>query len=635
LEEEKNMCGINGYMQFNNKLNTDKIFNIITTMNDKITHRGPDEDGIFIKENVGLGMRRLAIIDLFTGKQPVYNEDETMVIVFNGEIYNYKELKQDLIAKGHIFNTTSDTEVVIHCFEEYGVKSFSKLKGMFSFAIYNLVKNKLIIARDRAGEKPLYYYYDSGILLFASELKSIISSGFLKKNICKRAINQYLQLRYIPAPLTIFEKVYKLLPGHFLEVDCDGSINIEEYWNVSYNDKELIEDYNQCKIKLRSTLFNSVEQCMVSDVPIGGFLSGGIDSTVIVGIMSTISKKPINTFTIGYKDKQYDESKRAQATADFHNTNHHIYYLNYNDVIPELNKMTDNIDEPFADASLIPTYMVSKYAKQFVKTVLTGDAGDELFGGYTKYLIGYYANKYNKIPRWMRKNIISRIIYSLPENTNIMRKMRKVINNSDKDIFDQRRNLMCLGFKKEELTYLLKNHLQESDSTRFIYDYYTQQQETEEELSRVLYTDFKVVLEGDMLPKLDRASMLCSLETRVPMLHKDVIELAAQIPSKYKINSKNTKIILKETFKDLIPKNLINATKRGFGVPIGRWLKNELKEELLISLNEAWIEEQGIFNYSYIKRILDEHFSLARDRSNELWTLYVFQKWYKNFYLQP
>lgn len=626
------MCGINGYIQHNAELNIDQIYHLVSTMNDSIIHRGPDDDGVYTNENIGLAMRRLSIIDLSTGKQPIFNEDKSLVIMLNGEIYNYKELRQELLSKGHVFTTESDTEVVIHCYEEYGKNSFNKLNGMFAFVIYDILQNKAIIARDRTGEKPLYYYNNSGVFLFASELKSIVSSSIVDKKICKKALNQYLQLTYIPAPLTIYEDVFKLLPGHYLESDSNGKITIEQYWDVKYSDNHLLDNYDQCKTKLRKTLFDSVEECMVSDVPIGAFLSGGIDSTIIVGIMSQISGNPIDTFTIGYKDKQFDESERAQLSAHQHHTNHHIYYLNNNDILPEISKILKNMDEPFADSSIIPTYMISKYAKNHVKVVLTGDAGDELFGGYNKYLIGYYSEKFNKIPECIRKTIIQRIIYKLPDNTNLMRKVRKVVDNSERDIFEQRKNLMCLGFKKNEISFLLKINLIEQNSLEFIHDYYAKQKDAEEELSHALYLDYKVVLEGDMLAKVDRASMLCSLEARVPMLHKDMIELAAQIPSKYKINSKSTKIILKETFNDLIPEKLLHAKKSGFGIPIGNWFRNEMKEELLISLNEDRIEEQGIFAYSYIKQILDEHFSFKKDRSSELWTLYVFQKWHmENF----
>lgn len=623
------MCGINGYFQYNSKLHQQQINQLVAGMNNKIIHRGPDDDGIFTDENVGLGMRRLSIIDLSTGKQPIYNEDKTLLIVFNGELYNYKKLKQDLLAKGHLFTTTSDTEVVLHCFEEYGNNGFTKLKGMFAFAIYDLVNKKITIARDRSGEKPLYYYNDTNHLIFASELKSIISTKIVSKEINKKALNQYLQLTYIPAPLTIFNNIFKLLPGHFMEINSNGSINIQQYWEVIYNDNKLITDYEECKSTLRKTLFNAVEECMVSDVPIGAFLSGGIDSTIITGIMSQISGKPIDTFTIGFKEKQFDESDRAQMVANLHKTKHHVYQLDYEDAIPELNKILNNIDEPFADSSLIPTYMVSKYASQYVKTVLTGDAGDELFGGYSKYLIGYYTNQYNKIPSWLRKNVIQKAIYALPDNTNITRKMRKVIENAGKDIFEQRRNLMCLGFKKEELSQLLKDNKDNTESLDFILDYYSSQNQTNVELSRALYTDFKVVLEGDMLAKVDRASMLNSLETRVPLLHKDVIEFAALIPGQFKINARDTKIILKETFKDFVPKELLTASKRGFAVPVGLWLQNELKADLLQTLSREQIEIQGIFNFEYIENILNEHFSSAKNRASEIWTLYVFQNWYK------
>lgn len=626
------MCGINGYFQYKPNLSNYEIQQLIKTMDNDIIHRGPDDEGVFTQGNVGIGMRRLSIIDLSTGKQPIFNENRTLGIVFNGEIYNFKELKQELLEKGHVFSTKSDTEIIIHSFEEYGTKSFNKLKGMFAFAIYDLVQNKMFIVRDRAGEKPLYYYNNSEFLLFGSEVKSLISTGMIKKKICRKALNQYLQLTYIPAPLSIFEGVNKLLPGHYIEVDANGNMKMEKYWDVKYVEKDLINDYHQCKQKLRSTLFNAVEECMISDVPFGAFLSGGIDSTIITGIMSKISNKPIDTFTIGFKEKQYDESKRAQMAATFHKTNHHVFFLDYQNVLPELDKLINNIDEPFADTSLIPTFMVSNYASKHVKTVLTGDSGDELFGGYAKYLIGYYAGKYKKIPKWFRNNIIKKTVHSLPDHSTIMRKIKKVVDNSDQDLFQQRRNLMCLGFNNEELHHLLKDDSIEANSLEFIHDFYVSQTEIDDELSCALYTDFKVVLEGCMLPKVDRASMFCSLETRVPILHKDVIELAAQIPSEYKINSKKTKIILKETFIDLIPIELLNASKKGFGIPIENWFKKELKDELLSLLSREFIEEQALFNYDFIKLIIDEHLSTKKNRGRELWTLFVFQRWYNNYY---
>ena len=626
------MCGINGYKQYESNLNKEQIANLINSMNDNIFHRGPDEEGVFIQDNIGLGMRRLSIIDLKTGRQPIFNENKSLVIVMNGEIYNYRSLREDLLAKGHKFSTQSDTEVALHCFEEYGYLSFNKLKGMFAIAIYDLAQDKIILARDRAGEKPLYYYKGSNIFLFASELKSIINTGIIGKNINKSALNQFLQLTYIPAPLTIFEDIYKLLPGHYMIVDKDSKMITEQYWDVRFSEDGLIYDYDQCKKMLRETLFNAVEECMVSDVPIGAFLSGGIDSTTIVGIMSKISGKPVDTFTIGYKDKQHDESKKAKKVSEFHQTNHHLFNLEYNDALPELEKILSNIDEPFADSSLIPTYMISKLASQHVKTALTGDAGDELFGGYNKYLISFYSSRYKIIPRWFRNNLFEKAVYSLPDDKYLIRKIRKVIDNADKPLLEQRRNLMCLGFKDQELSSILKEEWVDSGSLDFIYDYYLTQQETEDELAHAFYTDFKVVLEGDMLTKVDRASMLCSLETRTPMLHKDVIELAARIPSEYKISSRKTKIILKDTFEDIIPNELLTASKIGFVVPIAKWLRGELKADLVAELNRDLIIEQGLFNYKYVDRTLREHLTQKRNHFSKLWALYIFQKWHKRIF---
>ncbi|PUU91028.1 asparagine synthase (glutamine-hydrolyzing) [Halanaerobium sp.] len=586
----------------------------------------PDEDGAFINNNIGLGMRRLSIIDLDTGSQPIFNEDKTLVIVFNGEIYNYKSLKKDLLNKGHTFYTDSDTEVVLHCYEEYKENSFNKLNGMFVFSIYNLKSDRLIIARDRAGEKPLYYHKNNDFFIFASELKSILSTNLLKKEINIQALNQYFRLTYIPAPLTIFNNVYKLKPGHYIEINKNEEIEQKQYWNVQYNEESLIRDYNDCKNKLRETMFKAVEEAMVADVPIGTFLSGGIDSTIITGIASQLSNKKIDTFTIGFRDKQFDESGRAKIAAEFHDTNHHIKYLEHQDILKHLDKILKNIDEPFADPSYLPTYMVSNFASGHVKTVLTGDSGDELFGGYDKYLINYYSNLYNKVPKWLRENIIEKIIYKLPDTTSFTRKIRKVINNSNKNVFDQRKSLMCLGFGNEEIKQLFQKQYIQEDSLDFIEDYYDEV-DMKNELHKTLYTDLKVVLEGDMLHKVDRTSMLNSLETRVPMLHKDVIELSAQIPAKYKINTKNKKIILKDTFSDLIPDKLFNAKKHGFRVPIDKWFKNELKSNLLNELNEEQIRSEKLFNYDYIENILNDHFTNKVNRSRELWSLFVFEKW--------
>lgn len=624
------MCGINGfYFNYENEEELNK--KIILEMNRKITHRGPDDEGSYSDNRCSIGMTRLSIIDLVSGKQPITNEINSLKIVFNGEIYNYKELRKELINKGHIFKTDSDTEVVLHLYEEYGNECVKLLKGMFAFAIYSLSSNTIFLARDRAGEKPLYYYKGENAFVFASELKSIIASNIIEKRINKIALEQYFMLTYIPAPLTILEDVYKLKAGHYMIFANDGSVTIEKYWDIDYSLSNKIESYSDAKNILRETLFSSVEKCMVSDVPIGSFLSGGIDSTIITGIMATISNKPINTFTIGFKDKRFDESDRAALVAKMHNTKHHVFVIDSDNMLNNISKIIDNIDEPFADSSYIPTFTVSDLASKNVKVVLTGDAGDELFAGYDKYLIGYYSNLYEKIPSFIRKNIIETGIKKMPQDNSTVRKINKVVENFNLDIFSQRENLMCLGLKKNQIGKLLS--YESEKNLDLISEYYnTFSRENATEIDRTLYTDFKVVLEGDMLCKVDRASMLSSLETRVPFLYPDVIEVASQIPAEYKIKARNKKIILKDTFSDLIPKELLKASKKGFSVPLASWIKNELYEDIAKALDYNKIKKQELLNADFVQQLLNEHIIGAKNNASIIWAIYVFEKWYSNYF---
>ncbi|MEJ5306935.1 MAG: asparagine synthase (glutamine-hydrolyzing) [candidate division WOR-3 bacterium] len=622
------MCGINGIIDFSEHLDSNNLKQLINVMNKSIIKRGPDDDGVFVDKNVALGMRRLSIIDLQKGKQPIFNENRTLLIIMNGEIYNYKKLKEHLLSIGHKFSTNSDTEVVLHLYEEYGVDSFNKLNGMFAIAIYDLKNSQLVLARDRAGEKPLYYFKDEKYFIFSSEMKGLLASNLIKKEIDKEALNQYLQLTYIPSPNSIFVDVKKLLPGSYLVVNNSVDIKNNIYWDIDFNEPE-IKDYEKCKKELKEIFYRVIEETMVSDVPVGTFLSGGIDSSIITGIASKISKKKIDSFTIGYKEKEFDESERAKLSAEKYGVNHHLVYLRVNDFLDEINNIFDYIDEPFADSSLIPTYMISKYASKYVKVVLTGDGGDEIFGGYNKYLIGYYTDKYKKIPLPLR-TLLKKAIYSLPDKTYLSHKIRKVIDNADYDLFTQRKNLMCLGFKSGEIVKLLNKNYYHSESLNLIDDYYNKFKNKTNEQNQTFYTDFKIVLEGDMLTKVDRASMMNSLETRVPMLHKDIVEFSIRIPIDYKISGKERKIILKDTFSDLIPKKLLKASKKGFAVPIGKWFRNELKEDLLKELSKKRIDEVGIFNSNYVNDIIKEHLTMKKDRSSELWVLYVFQKWMNN-----
>ena len=621
------MCGINGFVQFEGIYKSEMLKAIVHKMNQQIIHRGPDSEGLFSDAACALGMRRLSIIDLQNGDQPIWNETRDKLIVFNGELYNYLKLKQDLKQKGHFFSTDADTDVVLHGFESYGLEFLKQMEGMFSFAIYDLSAKTWTIARDKIGEKPLYYYQDEEKFLFASELKSLLCTGLVPKIIDRESLSQYFQLTYIPAPKSILRNVRKLMPATYMVIHDDGSTFTEKYWNLHpLADDELLHDKAACKSALREALFHSVEQRMISDVPLGAFLSGGIDSSIIVGIMSRLSPKPINTFTIGFKDKSYDESSLAKIVSQKNHTNHHVLTLDWNEVASNIDTILDNIDEPFADSSLIATYAVSKMTREYVTVALTGDAGDELFAGYNKYLIAYYGEKYNRVPKIIREGIIRPAIGLLPANNFLRHKASKVIAAAGMDIFQMRKRMMCLGFKEEELRELMLDGY--ADPMSFIrqeYDFL----EGMAEQTRTQYVDLKTVLEGDMLTKVDRASMLASLETRVPMLDTKVIELAYRIPASYKINSKNKKIVLKETFQDLLPEEVLSARKHGFGLPIGTWLETVLKDRLLSYSDKDYLERQGIFNSVYIQNMIRMHLEHKEDRYSELWAFFVFQNWYE------
>lgn len=626
------MCGINGMYQLKGKrFHARTMAAVVHSMNEQIVYRGPDHEGSYSDETCAVGMRRLSIIDLAEGNQPIWNNENTKTIVFNGEIYNYQELRASLIKEGCKFRTNSDTEVVLQGFEKYGVNFFQKMTGMFALAIYDITEKKLILARDRAGEKPLYYTEQNDIFLFASEVKSILTTGLTDRKINKKALCQYFQLSYIPAPLSIFDGIYKLLPGHYLEIGKEGILACRQYWDVKYDKKDLIMDYGQCKELLRQAVFRSVERCMKADVPVGTFLSGGIDSGTIAGVMAEISDKPIKTFTIGFEDKRYDESNLAALAASRYRTEHHSKKISFDDALSEIPNVVESMDEPFADSSSIATYILSKYAGQYVKVVLTGDAGDELFAGYSRYKIGYYSELYKKIPAPIQKYVVDNLVSRLPNTSKLSRKARKVIDNGKLNIFAQRKNLMCLAFKENELINLLEDEVYIQESLKLIDEYYYQYSEQADEIACALYTDFKLDLEGDMLTKVDRMSMLCSLETRVPFLSEEIIELAARIPSTYKTTKSTLKKILKESFMDIVPQEILKAPKSGFEVPISAWIKTAFKEDLLCSFSKEKIEKQGIFSYSYLKSIVDEHMNGKRNRGNEIWAVYMFEKWYERW----
>jgi len=621
------MCGIAGIIEKNNDVDIKEL----KLMCDQLSLRGPDAEGFFIENNIGLGHRRLSVIDLNTGDQPMFSQDKSISIVYNGEIYNFQTLRTELEDKKHTFRTQSDTEVIINGYIEFGIdKLLQKLEGMFVFALFDKNKSMVYIARDKFGEKPLYYFVNNDKFLFASELKAF-NNILTTPSISKFGLNYFLSLNYIPAPYTIYKDVFKLKASCYITISSDFDYSITQYYNLleKISKQKKYSDFNKCKSELKDMLFDSVKKRMIADVPIGVFLSGGIDSSIIASIMSRISNKPINTFSIGFKEKTFDESDRAKIIANNIKSNHTIHFLDYSDVVNLVDGIIHHFDEPFGDSSAIPTYYVAKLAREKVTVVLTGDCADELFIGYDKYLGPYYTEKYRNLPSFVKgitKGIISIIPHTKMTNA-MLRKIKKVINNAFLNDFDLHYNLMCLGFNDDERSHILinGNFLDIKQNISDIYNSF----ETNSSLEKGIYTDLNIVLEGDMLPKVDRMCMKNSLEARVPFLDSKIVEAAYRMPINYKLKGNDKKHILKETFKDLLPKETLKFSKKGFAAPIDYWLQNELNKELNEVISEKFINEQNIFNYEEITRIYYEHMNKKENHMNKLWNIYVFQKWYR------
>ncbi|MFV9551013.1 asparagine synthase (glutamine-hydrolyzing) [Algibacter sp. PT7-4] len=633
------MCGINGYIKFE-KESENTLKTNINTMNNLIYHRGPDEDGIFCESNtpysIAMGMRRLSIIDLSSGKQPIYSDDKKIIIVFNGEIYNYRELKSKLQKLGVKFNTTSDTEVILKLYEKFGVESFKELDGMYGFSIYDKNINKLFIARDYFGEKPLYYYKNNDKFVWASELKSLVNILDTKPAINKTGINLYFRLTYIPAPYTIYDGIHKLKPNHFIEFNLNKktfSINpIEE--EAKSNTNKLDISFNEAKKVTKELMYESVKSRSVSDVPIGTFLSGGVDSSIVSLCLSQHTSTPIDTFSIGFEKKSYDESDKSRVVAKLINSKHHEFIISEKDLTEDVNKILLNFDEPFSDSSSLPTYLVSNRTKKHVKVALTGDGGDEVFGGYNKYYIGKLNTKYtNLVPKGLHgivKKVTSPLLKTSSDNRGKRFKMKRLLNSIDYNGSEFYWDILSLGYQKNTLSnYLLPKYI--NDNLFSVYKKDTNISHPKS-LTDFRFIDKATSLEGDMLVKVDRTSMLNSLECRAPFLNKKIWNFTSQLPEEYLMKGWDKKFILKDAFKDQFPKDFLDKGKSGFGAPVGDWLKSSLKIELESYINEKELIDQNIFHVDNIISLVRNHISSKEDNTFKVWTFYCFQKWYYNTY---
>jgi len=627
------MCGINGLV-YKNAENTD-VQNIIGKMNQKIIHRGPDEDGFFVEhledKTIAFAMRRLSIVDLSTGKQPIFTEDKSKVIVFNGQIYNSEELKKTLVQKGFAFHTSSPAEVVLKLYECFDLEAFKMFDGVFAFSIYDKILGKIFIARDFFGDKPLHYQHSEKGLIWASELKSIISVLDKKPEIDNTGLNLYFQLTYIPAPFTIYKGISKLESNSFIEYDVNtNALKIHEIHSEKIEKQQI--SFDEAKKNVRKLVEESVSSRSVSDVSLGAFLSGGVDSSIISLCLSKQSDSKIDTFSIGFDKKSFDETEKSRLVANLIGSNHHEFVISEKDLTSHLDEILLNFDEPFADSSALPSYIVASKTADYVKVALTGDGGDEVFGGYNKYLIGGINQKYTSlVPRFLHQSVLkvaNALTKQKGDERGLKFKVRKALNSIDyDDSFFY--NIIKLGFTDKEMSI----YLNEKDRVKNPLAYYQQKVPHPKNLTDFRNVDKLISLEGDMIVKVDRTSMLASMECRAPFLTREIWNYTLSLPDEYLLKGNNKKMILKKAFENEFPEQFLEKSKKGFGVPVGDWLRQGMRSELLSYIDDKFLEEQDIFDIQNIKKIVLNHLNSVEDNSFKIWTFYCFQKWYKNTYL--
>ena len=629
------MCGICGKINLDERQPVEA--GLIRAMCDAIRHRGPDDDGYFLHNHVGMGMRRLSIIDLNTGKQPIFNEDKTIAIVFNGEIYNFQQLRETLIARGHRFQTKSDTEVIVHLYEEKGEACVDDLRGMFGFAIYDMRSKKLLLARDRFGIKPMYYSLTGRSFVFGSELKSLLQDIEINREFDFNSLNCYFSFMNTIAPGSIFKSVKKLKPGHVL-VFKNGNYEIHPYWHFDLKESDPRRSESDIEHELIERLKEAVKIRLISDVSLGAFLSGGIDSSSIVALMSEVSEKPVKTFSIGFKDKDYNELEYARMIAKLYSTDHHEYIVE-----PDATRLIDELvwylDEPFADPSAIPTYFVSKIARENVTVVLTGDGGDEMFGGYPHYQAEALLEDLSRIPGFIRNNVLKKIAENVPtlpiakfnyQKQRLLRNLER-IGISPQERFFSRHQVFTPEAKRELYSASLLNQLNGTFDIESGIMTHLHLDDTLSSLDQLLYLDTHIYLPNDMLMKVDRMSMATSLEARVPFLDHKFAEFVATIPAHLKVRGRETKYILKKAMSRYLPHEILYRKKKGFDMPLDVWFRNGLDTMASEILLDRRSLNRGLLRKEAIEKIITTHHRKEKDLSFQIWTLIVFEKWCQTF----
>ncbi|HVS20686.1 MAG TPA: asparagine synthase (glutamine-hydrolyzing) [Pyrinomonadaceae bacterium] len=633
------MCGITGWANLNPRTPPpDGADELLRSMCDRMVHRGPDSEGYLVSDGVALGMRRLAIIDLITGEQPVFNEDESIAVILNGEIYNYRELRADLEARGHSFRSASDTETLPHLYEEYGREMVQHLNGMFAFALWDEKRRRLFIARDRFGEKPLYWGVFDHTLLFASEPKVLLAHPSVRPDLNLNALRQYLSFDYVPAPLSIYEGISKLPAAHTLTLE-DGEIKVERYWKLSYKTHEPVPSVDNAANQLRDLLADSVRMRMVSDVPLGVLLSGGIDSSVVTALAVRASSETVKTFSISFAESSFDESQYARRVAKFLNTDHHEERFSASLAANLVADIGAWMDEPMSDPSLVPTYLLSRFTRKHVTVALGGDGGDEIFAGYPMYFGHRMARAYDRVPRFLKRGVVEPMVNLLPvktKNLSLDYRARRFLTASHYDEV-ARHHVWFGSFTPHDQESLLTNHAKQSSEGDVYRDARRMFAECDSnDLTECMqHLDTQLYLAEDILTKVDRASMAVSLEVRAPYLDPRVAEFAASLPSRYKLHGYTSKYILKRAAKGLVPPFVWRRGKKGFGVPFAKWLKSELRPLARDLLSPERLRRGGLFNPDYVARLQDEHERGVANHRKLLWSLLTFELWRESFVETP
>ena len=621
------MCGIAGVVSATRE--SDITEALVHHMCEQIVYRGPDDEGIHVADGAGLGMRRLSIIDLSGGHQPVFNEDRAAWIVYNGEIYNFPELRPELEKRGHRFYTKCDTEVIIHLYEEMGADCVQKLRGMFALAIYDKTKRKLVLARDRLGKKPLHYALLKDKLYFASEIKSILAVAPELAEINAQGLLEYLYYGYVPDPITAFTGIQKLPAGHVLEFE-NGKIQIRQYWDLPGYNTHVPRSEEECLEELEQRLLEATRIRLISDVPLGAFLSGGIDSSTVVALMARASSGPVKTFSIGFTKDDFNEAKYASMVARKFGTDHHEMILEPN-VVETVEHLTSSLEEPFGDSSMLPTYYVSQMARQHVTVALSGDGGDEIFAGYDRYRIHSNRRFFEYIPEWARRFYRERLFPLTPRSM----KGRKFSYNVSLPWRERYVDGLSFvpGFERDAplLSDDFRQILRHSDDPQNVLLRYFAKAPARDPVSELLYVDTKTYMVGDILTKVDRMSMLNSLEVRVPMLDHKFIEWVTGLPPEWKLRGSKQKYILRKLAERVgVPLEALNRPKQGFALPLVHWMRNELKDVLMILLEPRSLQ-RGYFEADGIRLLMNDHLQRGRDVTARIWRLLMFELWHRNF----